>query len=224
VKKREVAVRRPDKETRDQSRRRQILAAASVCVMKYGFHAASMVEIAKRAKMSVGQIYRYFPNKEAIVHAIVESIVSQRLQWIADSERNETTAAVLTRRLLDDKSADFNNRLLLLEVTAEATRNPAVAKIVREADRRLQGNAVAKMKLDYPEFSEEDVAARVEFLAVLLEGGVFRRVTKQHSNDAALANLYQQIIEQLLPQNTPSIGSSTQLRTALPTVSKNRQN
>jgi AcrR family transcriptional regulator len=218
VKKGEVALRRPNKETRDQLRRSEILAAARVCVMRYGFHAASMLEIAKQAQMSVGQIYRYFPNKEAIIHAIVESIVSQRLQWIANGERDQWGAAALTRQLLDDKSADFEDRVLLLEVTAEATRNSAVAKIVREADRRLRINAVAKMKADYPEFNEEDVAARVEFLAVLLEGVVFRRVTKQHPANAALAHLYRQVIEQLLLQDKQSIGSPLKRRAASATV------
>src|SRR5260370_42103758 len=72
--------KRPPKDLRDQARRDQIVTAARQCVVRHGFHAATMAEIAAAARMSVGQIYRYFPNKEAIVHAIVERIVAQRLQ------------------------------------------------------------------------------------------------------------------------------------------------
>src|ERR1700716_2619680 len=72
--------KRPPKDLRDQARRHQIVTAARQCVVRHGFHAATMAEIALAAQMSVGQIYRYFPNKDAIVHAIVERIVAQRLQ------------------------------------------------------------------------------------------------------------------------------------------------
>ena len=78
-------IRNLPKELRDQTRRIGILDAASRCVVRHGFHGASMAEIAAEASLSVGQIYRYFPSKEAIVHALVERIVDNRLQWIDDS-------------------------------------------------------------------------------------------------------------------------------------------
>src|ERR1700733_12776427 len=53
------------------ARRRQMLAAPSSCARRAGFHGASMAEIAQAANLSVGQIYRYFENKEAIIAAIV---------------------------------------------------------------------------------------------------------------------------------------------------------
>src|SRR3954469_2822283 len=54
-----------------EARRQQILDAACDCVRQAGFHGASMAEIAQAAGLSVGQIYRYFENKEAIIAAIV---------------------------------------------------------------------------------------------------------------------------------------------------------
>ena len=49
-----------------EARRQQIVDAASTCARRAGFHGASMAEIAHAAGLSVGQIYRYFENKEAI--------------------------------------------------------------------------------------------------------------------------------------------------------------
>src|SRR5271168_2700713 len=57
---------------RSLRRRRQVLDAAEACFRRHGFHAASMASVAAEAGMSVGHIYRYFENKEAIVAAIVE--------------------------------------------------------------------------------------------------------------------------------------------------------
>lgn len=192
--------KRPVKELRDQLRRDQIVAAAQACVVRHGFHAASMGEIAAEAQMSVGQIYRYFPSKEAIVHAIVEGIVAKRLQWMVSHEERVDFAAVFAKRSVIHKSNDeHSDRVLLLEITAEATRNAAVAEIVREADRRILSQAVEIVSADYPELSEAEVIARVEFLAVLSEGTAFRRLTQQRADPVVLEALYRDVIDKAFP-------------------------
>lgn len=192
--------KRPSKELRDQLRRDEIVAAAKACVVRHGFHAASMGQIAAAAEMSVGQIYRYFPNKEAIVHAIVERIVAQRLRWMVMRDRNVDLAEVFANRGVVHVTDDtYGDSVLLLEITAEATRNPAVAAIVREADRRLHEQAVAIVRKEHPELSLQEATARVEFLVVLSEGTAFRRITEQPANPKVLAALYREAIGKLLP-------------------------
>jgi AcrR family transcriptional regulator len=198
MKKKDDVTPRPAKPVRDGLRRDEIVAAARACVVRHGFHAASMAQIAAEARMSVGQIYRYFPNKEAIIHAIVERIVAQRLVWIASTERQDL-AQVLASRMFDDDPQEWADRALLLEVTAEAARNPEVAEMVKQADRRLHAKAVATVLQDHPHLSEQQAAARVEFMAVLMEGTAFRRVTDQLADPEVLATLYRQVIEQMLP-------------------------
>src|SRR5947209_12181483 len=53
-------------------RRTQILEAAVVCFAKHGFHQASMHDISAEAGISVGLIYRYFENKEAVIAAMAD--------------------------------------------------------------------------------------------------------------------------------------------------------
>ncbi len=53
-------------------RRAEILAAAERCFARSGFHQASMHEICLEAGMSPGNLYRYFPSKEAIIAGISE--------------------------------------------------------------------------------------------------------------------------------------------------------
>ena len=55
-----------------EQRRRQILRAAGQCFAEKGFHQASMAEIAKAAGLSMGLLYRYFANKDALVMAFAE--------------------------------------------------------------------------------------------------------------------------------------------------------
>src|SRR5882757_7563931 len=53
-------------------RRDEILAAAQRCFVRSGFHGASMQDICAAAGMSPGNLYRYFPSKEAIIAGIAE--------------------------------------------------------------------------------------------------------------------------------------------------------
>src|ERR1041385_4984849 len=53
-------------------RRTQILDAAVACFAKRGFHQASMHDISAEAGISVGLIYRYFHNKEAVIAAMAD--------------------------------------------------------------------------------------------------------------------------------------------------------
>lgn len=195
--------KRPVKELRDQLRRDQIVSAARNCVVRHGFHGASMGQIAAEAQMSVGQIYRYFPSKEAIIHAIVERIVARRLEWMVDREKQiDFAARFANRRHVDASDEERSERILLLEITAEATRNPAVAEIVRAADRRLRGQAVELVRGNYPELSEEEAAARVEFVTVLSEGSAFRSVTEQIASPALLEGIYRDVLQKLFPRMT----------------------
>ena len=50
----------------------QILDAALVCFAKRGFHQASMHDISAEAGISVGLIYRYFQNKDAVISAMAD--------------------------------------------------------------------------------------------------------------------------------------------------------
>ncbi|HET9618153.1 MAG TPA: helix-turn-helix domain-containing protein, partial [Pseudolabrys sp.] len=53
-------------------RRAEILNAAERCFARAGFHQSSMQEICTEAGMSPGNLYRYFPSKEALIAGISE--------------------------------------------------------------------------------------------------------------------------------------------------------
>src|SRR5882672_7668687 len=57
---------------RQSDRRTEILDAAERCFARSGFHRASMQDICGEAGMSPGNLYRYFPSKEALIAGICE--------------------------------------------------------------------------------------------------------------------------------------------------------
>src|SRR5262245_58547943 len=70
-------LRRTPKQERGQRRIERILEAAAVEFARVGFDAATTNAIARRAKTSVGSLYQFFPNKEAILAALTEHYLKE---------------------------------------------------------------------------------------------------------------------------------------------------
>ena len=134
----------PDPEDRGQLRRRQILDAAAACFVREGFHGASIARIAKAAGMSAGNLYHFFPGKEAMIAALVQRRLDQSLALFAEIEAAaDPLEAMLERVAISlEQQTDLDQAALGLEILAEAGRNPAVAGIVRTADDAIREHLV----------------------------------------------------------------------------------
>jgi AcrR family transcriptional regulator len=185
-----------------ESRRQQILDAACDRVRQSGFHGASMAEIAKTAGLSVGQIYRYFENKEAIIAAIVAQDLAEMREKFAEMERVPGTLLDALEEHLPDgveKCFDPKRGGLALEVLAEAARNPKVAAIVRAADE--QERAMARAMLDRsrkPEWSDAEFDARCETVGLIFDGLVMRAVNHPELDREALTAVLRTTMRHLL--------------------------
>lgn len=60
-------------------KRAEILQAALDLFVEQGFHGAPMSDIADRAKVAVGTLYRYFPSKDALIDELFNEL-QNRLQ------------------------------------------------------------------------------------------------------------------------------------------------
>jgi AcrR family transcriptional regulator len=59
---------------RDSARRAEILEAAKICFLRYGYGKTSLDDIAKAAGLSRPLLYRKFANKEAIFAALYDAV------------------------------------------------------------------------------------------------------------------------------------------------------
>ena len=214
-----LAPQQCSKDARISARRDQIIAAARLCFRKHGFHGAGMAEIAKTSQLSVGQIYRYFANKDAIIEEIVRRMVMKKIQLITGNAHNlQQIAHNLAHRRIGNLSSPFKedvcseqkeqaeiDHALMLEVAAEATRNPAVEKIWRDSEKQLFNEAKSFLSKSFPQFSDEEMTAKVESLAVICEGTAFRRLTTVHADAEVLEALYHRYFQDLFNSDfTPS--------------------
>src|SRR5438477_3927075 len=115
-------------------RRSQILDAAVVCFAKRGFHQASMHDISAEAGISVGLIYRYFENKEAVISAMADRH-KQEIGEVLERARQAPTLLESLEILFTAHCCENEPRVVsafVVDLYAEASRNPRVADLVRD--------------------------------------------------------------------------------------------
>jgi TetR/AcrR family transcriptional regulator, repressor for uid operon len=114
-------------------RRSQILEAALVCFGKRGFHQTSMHDISAEAGISVGLIYRYFENKEAVISAMADRHEKEIVE-VLERARQAPTLLESLEILFTAHCCENEPRVVsafVVDLYAEASRNARVADLVR---------------------------------------------------------------------------------------------
>lgn len=190
---------------RTEARRQEVLDAASECFEKFGFHGASMAQIAKTARMSPGHIYYLFENKDDIIGTIVEREQAERLTHV-DAMRREDD---VVRAMIEQADCGVEHQLasgaaLQLEVLAEAGRNPKLAEIVRNGDRLAREKLATVMAAAFAQRGRtcdaRDLAARIEALMALFDGLMLRTVRHPAIDRDAIAPVVRRIVAALLEE------------------------
>jgi len=115
-------------------RREQILKAAMVCFAKRGFHQASMHDISAEARISVGLIYRYFENKEAVISAMADRHKAE-IHGVLERARQAPSLLESLEILFTAHCCENSPKVqsaFVVDLYAEASRNPQVADLVRD--------------------------------------------------------------------------------------------
>jgi|ERR1700722_3146222 AcrR family transcriptional regulator len=71
----ESAVAKPPKRERGKRRVAELLQAATMVFAAKGYEAATMTEIAARARAPIGSLYQFFPTKEALADSLVQHYI-----------------------------------------------------------------------------------------------------------------------------------------------------
>src|SRR5437762_7322667 len=123
----------PQAESSNPDRPSQILDAALACFAKHGFHQASMHDISAEAGISVGLIYRYFQNKEAVISAMADRHKKEIGEVLEQARLAPTLLESL--EILFTAHCCENSKVqsaFVVDLYAEASRNPQVADLVRD--------------------------------------------------------------------------------------------
>ena len=124
-------------------RRNQIRRAAAAVITKRGFDRATLLDVAKAARVSTGMINHYYPNKVAmLIDAFVfasEGFQERTKAAIAGEATGLGKLRALIRVGLFDTSLDARrgHRMWILAV-AESIKSKAVAEIIQERKKHFR--------------------------------------------------------------------------------------
>jgi AcrR family transcriptional regulator len=128
------------REARRQDRRDAILAVAKESFMEHGYAATSMSTIAARLGGSKGTLWSYFPTKEALFTAVLDTMTTayhDQLQTLLDPSGDVRTSLTRFARGLIERIVTCDAMGLHRLIMAEAGRFPELGAIFYERAPRM---------------------------------------------------------------------------------------
>jgi AcrR family transcriptional regulator len=187
---------------RQADRRDEILSAAQRCFVRSGFHQASMQEICTEAGMSAGNLYRYFPSKEALIAGIAERDRAEVAQDFARADLSQGLFAVLEGMAHHHFTVRSIEQVkLCTEVMSEARRNPEIARISSgfDADVRKWLTGMFNLAVERGDISKDaDIEGAVDMLMIIADGVWWRRALDPHFRADALIPVFMDVARHLL--------------------------
>lgn len=129
--------RKQPKQQRSAQTREQILEAAARVFSEYGYRAGTTNRIAAAADISIGSLYQYFPNKDAILAALIDAHIDSGTARLAARvaaglpDSLEEQLRLFTRATIDNHRDDPHLHRVLFE---EAPRSPALLARLHRAE------------------------------------------------------------------------------------------
>jgi AcrR family transcriptional regulator len=172
---RKVAPRRVPKQERGQLRVERILDAAAREFARIGYEAATTNGIARQARTSVGSLYQFFPNKEAILYALTDRYVAKQLAVVqgAVGERgDDLPLPVFFDRLVEALAAFHRSEPGFRALFYGSATSPHLAAAARQLHQGCIARSEAVIVARVPALPPEEVrlyaAIAVEVLKSLL--------------------------------------------------------
>ncbi len=169
----EQLLRRTPQQARSQQRVEEILQAASDLLIEQGYDALSTSAIAQRAGISVGSLYQFFANKEAVLHALAQRYL-EKMALLNETVFTPDAMYVPTPILLErtvDTLVDFMDRnkglhhlfsmpwvLPELQEISDRTTN----QMILEVQRIIQGKA--------PDLPEDEAHVAAQAMVYMVRG------------------------------------------------------
>ncbi|MEM6764052.1 MAG: helix-turn-helix domain-containing protein [Bacteroidota bacterium] len=178
-------------EMRTQSREK-ILSAALELFAERGFHNTTIQQIAKKAEVAKGLIYRYFESKEDLLIGIIKEAFKEGDDYIAEMEAIDDPQKSL-EKMLDIsfdyiKSQPHHNRLLM-QLSLQLDQFPAITDMIvakYHANMPLLENLLAGAGIPNPKLE-------ANFLIAVLDGIGLRYMIFKEAMD--LDTLKQELLE-----------------------------
>jgi TetR/AcrR family transcriptional repressor of uid operon len=197
-----MVMRKTDPELHER-RRDELLEAAEHCFIERGFHRATIQDIANAAGVSLGLMYRYYENKDAVILAVAEREREQTVELISGLSMADNFQAELVRmmRKLLRESTEPNYVRLSTELFAEACRNPVLAEAFSRSESSIRDAVIAAIRAQQKSNNvpaSVDAAAVADVLISLSDGLGVRALLNPKFKLRPIENMLEPVINALL--------------------------
>jgi len=158
---------------RSSMRRQHVLDTARRLFVERGFHQTGMALIAQSSEVAIGQIYRDFANKEAMIAAICEADL---IKWLEEDSLKPAIVAGNRRDILAwiervaIEGPPYEDRRMMCEILAEVGHNPIVGEITRKVEARFRISLEEALMSLAPNVSSDVRATMMDFIFVISWG------------------------------------------------------
>lgn len=170
-----------------QDRQQEILSAAYNLLLQGGLGALTMPQLAIASGLSVGGLYRHFPSREDVLHALIVQDAKQlaiELQCFVDSNGNLLDRITKWCMRQINREIREDTLKLRLEILAMACRNERLAESLAQYEKEvcmqlrlmLMQAPVGSTAHSYPQQSLELLCALIDGLVT--KGAVFSEALK----------------------------------------------
>jgi AcrR family transcriptional regulator len=169
---------RPPGRPRSERAHRAILLAANELLESEGFAAVTMEAIAERAGVSKATVYRWWPNRAAVVMDGFLSIVSSEVPFPHTGHAREDIQ-IHMRRLSEAFSGKIGRTVAAL--IAEGQSNPELAEALRSrwlSVRRTEAREILELGIERGELRE---GIDLEVAVDVLYGPIYYRMLVGHA-------------------------------------------
>lgn len=172
---------------KQRAKRKQIIDAAISCFIEKGFHATSTAEICKAAGMSPGNLFHYYPTKNAIIEAIVLEDQSDftDILTLGDNAPSSIDSIIQILIALIRLYNEPNYARISIEIIAEASRNSLINDIFIENENIIRAK-LAKFISAGIEKNEIDphlnIGYTASWLMIITDGSIGRKLMEPEFN------------------------------------------
>jgi TetR/AcrR family transcriptional repressor of uid operon len=188
-------IQRTDKKT-------AILDAAERCFVRSGFHGASMSEICAEAGMSPGNLYRYFPSKEAMIEGLCErDLAEAETGFAALATAPDVWEAFRGLARFHMVEEPRESCAIWIETMSEVTRNPQIAALRVKTDQFIYDKLrfALEMARDRGQTAPQaDLERATQFLITFGDGLMLRRARDPDFDPAPHVDIMFEVLRAML--------------------------
>jgi AcrR family transcriptional regulator len=167
---RRLQPRRKPRQVRAELTRERILAAAAHVFVEFGYAAGTTNRIAERARISIGSLYQYFPNKDAVLAELLVRHIDRGTWTQADQlDLSAGTLEVTVRALVRDAIDNHRDDPQLLRIMIEEA--PLSQELLDTIDRHGKDRVgqVRDLLARHPDVHVRDLDMAAELIVFTVE-------------------------------------------------------